>query len=81
MHLAGWNGANVNVGVTGATVNNSSLSLISDSGITGNSPFTLNESSSTFYHELTLSNVTEATTLTFKATSGKRFVVWGVNAK
>ena len=82
LHLAGWNGESVKVGVTGATVNKSSLSVTSDSGIANNSPFTLSTSdSSSFYHELTLSNVTEATTLTFKATSGKRFVVWGVNAE
>lgn len=82
LHLAGWNKENVVVSVSGATVDKSSLSLISDSGISGNSPFTLSTSdSSSFYHELTLSNVTEATTLTFKATSGKRFVVWGVNAE
>lgn len=81
LHLAGWNGETVKVSVSGATVDNSSLSVTSDPGIANNSPFTLKKSSSTFYHELTLSNVTAATTLTFTATSGKRFVVWGVNAE
>lgn len=81
LHLAGWNGESVKVGVSGATT--ASLTLISDSGVSGNGgPFKISTSdSSSFYHELTLSNVTEATTLTFTATSGKRFVVWGVNAE
>lgn len=82
LHLAGWNSETVKVNVSGATVDNSSLSVTSDSGIASNSPFTLSKTdSSSFYHELTLSNVTAATTLTFTATQGKRFVVWGVNAE
>ena len=82
LHLAGWNNETVVVSVSGATVNKSSLSVTSDSGIANNSPFILSTSdSSSFYHELTLSNVTADATLTFTATSGKRFVVWGVNAE
>ena len=81
MHLAGWNGESVKVGVSGATT--ASLTLISDSGVSGNGgPFKISTSdSSSFYHELTLSNVTADATLTFTATQGKRFVVWGVNAE
>ena len=81
LHLAGWNGESVKVGVSGATT--ASLTLISDSGVSGNGgPFKISTSdSSSFYHELTLSNVTADATLTFTATQGKRFVVWGVNAE
>lgn len=80
LHLAGWNGESVKVGVTGATTAN--LTLKSDAEVSGNgNPFNIKSDSSLFYHELTLSNVTEPATLTFTATSGNRFVVWGVNAE
>lgn len=80
LHLAGWNGESVKVGVTGATTAN--LTLKSDAGVSGNgNPYKLKSDSSLFYHELTLSNVTEPATLTFTVTSGYRFVVWGVNAE
>jgi hypothetical protein len=68
--------------VQGATTDVNEMSLVSDTGINNSSPFTLSTNdSSKFYKVVTLSNVTAATTLTFTATSGYRFVVWGVNAE
>ena len=82
LHMAGWNGKSVKVSVQGATTDVNEMSLVSDTGINNSSPFTLSKNdSSTFYKVITLSNVTAATTLTFTATSGYRFVVWGVNAE
>lgn len=82
LHAAGWNEESVTLSITGATVNPSSLKLISNTGIAGNSPFTLSEGSNVadYYFNIALSNINEPTTLTFTATSGKRFVIWGVNA-
>lgn len=81
IHAAGWNGESVTLGVTGATASPSSIVLTADSGVANNSPFTLSGNASSYYTEITLSGITAETTLTFTATSGKRFVIWGVNAK
>ena len=79
IHAVGWNGTNVTLNVTGATAVPNSIDLSSDNAISGGgSSFTLSKPS-TFYKEITLSNITEATTLTLEATSGNRFVVYGVN--
>ena len=81
IHAAGWNGESVTLVVTGATASPSSIVLTADSGVANNSPFTLSGDASSYYTEITLSGITDETTLTFKATAGKRFVIWGVNAK
>ena len=81
IHAAGWNGENVTLGVTGATASPSSIVLTADSGVANNSPFTLSGDAASYYTEVTLSGITNDTILTFTATSGKRFVIWGVNAK
>lgn len=81
VHAAGWNGESVTLGVTGATASPSSIVLTADSGVANNSPFTLSGDASSYYTEITLSDISAETTLTFTATAGKRFVIWGVNAK
>lgn len=80
LHMAGWNGKTVKVKVEGANADVTDWTLKSDTGVNNKSPFTLAKPGSDYYKVITLSNVTVATTLTFTATSGYRFVVWGVNA-
>ena len=84
LHTAAWNGETVTLAVS-PSVYSDDISLTSDSGVSGNSPFTLgsyNKASTDYYKVITFeSALTEATDLTFTAKSGKRFVVWGVTAE
>ena len=84
LHVAGWNGETVSLAVT-PTGYSTNISLTSDSGISGSSPFTLNASSKAttdYYKVITFSSaLTAPTDLTFTASSGKRFVIWGVTAE
>ena len=83
LHVAGWNGESVTLAVTPAGYS-SNIALTSDSGISNNSPFTFsgNASSSDFYKVIEFTNpLASDTTLTFTASSGKRFVVWGVTSQ
>ena len=85
LHAYGWKGEALTLSITapaGVTVTPSSITLNSNNGITSNSPFTLTEGSTPqtdAYYALTLSGNTAAADLTFTATSGKRFVLFGVN--
>lgn len=82
VHAAAWNGVTgLSLNITGATVSPSSIALTADSGISNNSPFTLSGDPEDYYFELTLSDVTAETEITFTSSSAKRFVVWGVNAE
>ena len=83
LHLAGWNGETVTLGVT-PTGYSDDISLTANSGISGNSPFTFSGDPSTddYYKVITFASaLTADTDLTFTAKSGKRFVVWGVTAE
>jgi hypothetical protein len=83
LHLAGWNSESVTLSVTPAGYS-SNISLTANSGISGNSPFTFSgdPSSTNFYKVITFSSALASDTdLTFTATSGNRFVVWGVNSE
>ena len=84
LHTAAWNNESVTLAVS-PSVYSDEISLTSDSGVSGNSPFTLgsyNKAPTDYYKVITFdSALTEATDLTFTATSGKRFVVWGVTAE
>lgn len=83
LHLAGWNGESVTLSVTPAGYS-SNISLTANSGISSNSPFTFSgdPSSTNFYKVITFSSALASDTdLTFTATSGNRFVVWGVNSE
>jgi hypothetical protein len=68
---------------TGVTVSPATeISINSNSGIASNSPFTLAEGSdpkTDAYYAVSLSGNTESVALTISATSGKRFVLFGVN--
>ncbi|MBQ9178057.1 MAG: hypothetical protein IJ140_03585, partial [Prevotella sp.] len=83
MHVAGWKGENVTLSVTPAGYSGD-ISLTSNSGISNKPPFTFEGDASTdeYYKVITFSNaLTADVDLTFTATGGKRFVVFGVNAE
>lgn len=82
VHAAAWNGVTgLSLNITGATVSPSSIALTANTGISNNTPFTLNGDPKDYYFELTLSGVTSQTDITFTSSIAKRFVVWGVNAE
>ena len=87
IHAAAWNNENVTLSVTPNTnISPSSISLTADSGISGSgSTYTLGtaaNASTNYYKVIAFTNaLTANTNLTFTATSGKRFVIWGVNAE
>ena len=83
MHAAAWSGKNITLSVT-TTGYSDNISLTANSGISGNAPYTFEGDASTddYYKVITFSNaLTDDVNLTFTATSGKRFVVFGVNAE
>lgn len=83
LHVAGWNGETVVLSVSPDGYSEA-ISVTSNSGISGNSPFTFNGDPSTayYYKVITFSSaLSTATDLTFTATGGKRFVIWGVMAE
>lgn len=84
LHLAGWNGEKVTLSVTPSGYSND-IALTANSGISGSGlTYTFNGDPSTdsYYKIITFAApLEEAVTLTFSASSGNRFVVWGVNAE
>ena len=83
MHVAGWNGETVKLSVTPSGYSDV-IALVSNSGISNNSPFTFNGDANTsdYYKVITFNSpLTADTELTFTATTGKRFVVFGVSAE
>ena len=81
LHIAAWNGENVTLTVTPSGYS-SGIALTANSGIANNSPFTFSgdPSTSSYYKTIEFSAaLTADTDLTFTATGGNRFVVWGVN--
>ena len=83
IHAAAWNGETVALVVTPSGYS-SNISLTTNSGISGNSPFTFSgdPSSDNFYKVIEFASALEAeTSLTFTASGGKRFVIWGVTAE
>lgn len=83
LHVAGWNNESVTLTVT-PTGYSENITLTANSGIAGNSPFTFSGDPSTndYYKVISFSSpLTSNTNLTFTASSGKRFVVWGVTAE
>lgn len=90
LHLVGWNNKTVGVNITRSTAGTSvggTITLRSDTGVSGNSPFTLTETdASLFHHAITLSSTGLSDDLSLDissaGTSGeKRFIIWGVNAE
>lgn len=83
IHVAGWNGDNSSISISGATVSKNEIKLSSDDGVANNSPFTLKGNPANYYYEIGLSGIEAETTLTLTAknTNKCRYVVFGVNAK
>lgn len=83
IHAAGWKGDASSFTIEGATVSDKTITLISDTGVTNGSPFTLKGDPTNYYKELSLTGVTAETTLTITATKASkcRFVIFGVNAE
>ena len=78
LHAAAWKGVSgLSLNISGATVSPTSISLTADDGISNNSPFTLSGDEDDFEFTITLSDITEETTITFTSSIDKRFVVWG----
>ena len=82
IHAAGWNGDEVTVTISGGY--SGTMSLTSDSGISGNTTtYTLTGNGSSYYKVITFNSaLTQDKELTF-STSGKkkRFVIWGVTSE
>ena len=77
-YAAGWAGTGTTLSLSGATLGDSSIEILGDTGISGSgSVYTLDGTESDYYCETTLSNVTSDTDIT--VTSSKRFALW--NAK
>lgn len=85
VHIAAWKGDTVVVGVTGASADPDELSLTANTGVANSTPFTLSDNPSDdpadYYFNIGLEGIDSDTDITFTATSGKRFVIWGVNAE
>lgn len=84
LHLAGWKGENVTVSITPNTnITPSSLSLTADDGISGSgSSYSISGTASDYYQVITFTTpLASNTNFTITATSGKRFVVFGVNSE
>ena len=87
VHCATWNGKNASLSLsttaTGVTISPATdWSLTSDTGISGNSPFTLKapaNASTSYFKEYTLTGVNSDITIKFEA-KDERAVFWGVNA-
>jgi len=83
IHAAAWNGTTCSLTVTPEGYSDA-IALTANSGIANNPPFTFygDASTSDYYKVITFSNaLTSATYLTFTATGGKRFVIWGVTSE
>lgn len=80
MHIAGWSNEGKEVTVTGLS-SEKKIAINPDGGVASNSPFTLQSDPETnHYYSIDINNTAEVT-LTITATSGKRFVLFGVNAE
>ena len=83
IHAAAWNNTTCSLDVT-PTGYSDAIALTANSGIANNTPFTFNGDASTsdYYKVITFSSaLTSDTELTFTATGGKRFVIWGVTSE
>ena len=75
---AGWNGESVTLTITGSLNNLSenTIELTADSGLAGNTPFTLTGSKRLYLFTFTFDPILADTEITLTATTGKRFAVW-----
>lgn len=81
-HAAGWNSEDVTLAVKNGDAELGSFSLYKDAGVKGSGPsYTLqgeNYDTDQYFH-VEFDALEEETTFTFAATSGNRFVLYGVN--
>lgn len=83
IHVAAWNGKSPTFSYKIGSGSEQNLSITSNSGIAGNSPFTFSgdPSSASYYKVVTLDTpLASNTTVTLKSTS-ERCVIWGVNTE
>lgn len=83
MHMVAWNKEAANATISGACfTSNKVVALTADAGISGNSPFSLDDNEgSDYYFSFTPDNaITSNTTIRIDAAYNKRLVVFGVNA-
>lgn len=86
LHAVAWNGTTAQINFTASsnsvTLGTTSITPKSDSGAANKSPYTLAGDPTSYYYEITTSNVTAETTITMKTVSGKtRAIIWGVNTE
>ena len=88
LHVVGWgteNGKIHKIVTNVGAISSNTITTTADSGVKGNSPFTLSNadfSDEKYYFEFTLTDVTEEATITISADSGKqRGVYFGINAE
>ena len=85
LHVAAWNNESVTLSVTQGSTDVASISLTADAGVANNSPFTLSspaKATTDYYKVITFATaLAEDIKYTFSATTGRRFVVWGVNSE
>lgn len=83
VHLAAWSTESsdqVTISPNAKVSSTNPLSISADSGVSGSgSTYTLANAASDYYFCIDLTGITEDTEFTFSATTGKRFVIWGVN--
>ena len=83
VHIAGWKDKAVTIGVSvsSGSISPSEHSVKSDSGVTGNSPFTLSGDENDYLCTYDLTDIVEETVVTFTATENYRAVFWTANYK
>ena len=86
IHAAGWKGENVTLSITPNTnVTPKTISLTSDTNIQGNdATYDIDDTkcATDYYKIITFTTaLSSETVFTFQATSGKRFVIWGIYAE
>ena len=78
-YAAAWKGANatLTISLSSGNISTNSFTLKADTGVTGNSPFTLSTTDmSGFLYTTDLSNITSEVTATFTTKTKVRFVLW-----
>jgi len=84
VHVVGWSNNSSTPPTFSASAGTLTYSIspfYSDSGVSNSSPYTLAGTASDYYYVMTLSGATAETTITASAASGKRAVIFGVNAE
>lgn len=79
-HVAGWNNEGKAITVSGLSAEQK-ITITPDAGVANSSPFTLQGNAETDHYYTITTNNSTALTLTLTATTGKRFVLFGVNAE